>query len=336
MRLSERSSLWNAKPENRHLPSALEWANIRLLTKKKDWTGPQRKMMKRAGRVHGVRGFVAVLLLVGAACTGLVIRNNVVENNKLITQAKESNRFAARSLAERVALEVESRWVVLETESDDPGLMRLLAAPPDSPEGRDRDGSVRRRIADRLAYWNNRFSQPIAANYWFAADHNGLLRTLSPYMDALIGRYYGYRDYFHGLGHELKPGDPRPRSITRPQRSHIYLSTWSNTLAVTFIVPVRGPAARRRPPIGILAMETEAGHFTKFRGSRDQSSVLIDLRPDADGRTGRVIAHPQLPAMELRSPGRASTPHPRSSCVPIGSFTPGSRGMTRPRPTPTR
>ncbi len=38
LRLAERASLWNAKPENRHLPSALEWANIRLLTRKKDWT----------------------------------------------------------------------------------------------------------------------------------------------------------------------------------------------------------------------------------------------------------------------------------------------------------
>ena len=53
LRLAERSSLWNAKPENRHLPSVLEWANIRLLTRKKDWTEPQRRMMKRAGRVHG-------------------------------------------------------------------------------------------------------------------------------------------------------------------------------------------------------------------------------------------------------------------------------------------
>ena len=53
LRLAERSASWNAKPENRQLPSALEWANIRLLTKRKDWTEPQRKMMKRAGRVHG-------------------------------------------------------------------------------------------------------------------------------------------------------------------------------------------------------------------------------------------------------------------------------------------
>jgi len=63
LRLAERSASWNAKPENRHLPSALEWANIRLLTKRRDWSEPQRKMMKRAGRVHGVRGVLAFALL---------------------------------------------------------------------------------------------------------------------------------------------------------------------------------------------------------------------------------------------------------------------------------
>jgi len=34
LRLAERAALWNARPENRHLPSVLEWANIRLLTPK--------------------------------------------------------------------------------------------------------------------------------------------------------------------------------------------------------------------------------------------------------------------------------------------------------------
>ena len=64
LRLAERSSLWNAKPENRHLPSTLEWANIRLLTRKKDWTDPQRKMMRRAGRVYGVRGLTLTTMLI--------------------------------------------------------------------------------------------------------------------------------------------------------------------------------------------------------------------------------------------------------------------------------
>src|SRR5262249_6578249 len=63
LRLAERSSLWDSKPENRHLPSALEWANIRLLTKRNDWTGPERRMMRRAGRVHGLRTLGALILV---------------------------------------------------------------------------------------------------------------------------------------------------------------------------------------------------------------------------------------------------------------------------------
>ena len=63
LRLAERSASWNAKPENRQLPSALEWANIRLLTKRRDWTDPQRKMMRKAGWVHGSRTLAALILL---------------------------------------------------------------------------------------------------------------------------------------------------------------------------------------------------------------------------------------------------------------------------------
>jgi serine/threonine protein kinase/formylglycine-generating enzyme required for sulfatase activity/tetratricopeptide (TPR) repeat protein len=63
LRLAERSAAWNVKPENRHLPSPLEWANIRLLTKKKDWTGPQRRMMRRAAGVHGLRAMGSVVLI---------------------------------------------------------------------------------------------------------------------------------------------------------------------------------------------------------------------------------------------------------------------------------
>jgi serine/threonine protein kinase/formylglycine-generating enzyme required for sulfatase activity/tetratricopeptide (TPR) repeat protein len=66
LRLAERSDLWNAKPERRHLPSVLEWANIRLLTQRKDWAESQRRMMRRAARVHAFRGIVlAVMVALG-------------------------------------------------------------------------------------------------------------------------------------------------------------------------------------------------------------------------------------------------------------------------------
>ena len=58
--LSERAALWNAKPENRRLPSTLEWANIRLFTRRRNRTPPQQKMMHKAGGYYFVRGFAAL------------------------------------------------------------------------------------------------------------------------------------------------------------------------------------------------------------------------------------------------------------------------------------
>jgi serine/threonine protein kinase/formylglycine-generating enzyme required for sulfatase activity len=87
LRLAERSSLWNARPENRHLPSALEWANIRLLTRKKDWKEQERKMMARAGRVHGVRGVLSLALLAAGILGGIAVRRQVIENQQA-TQAR--------------------------------------------------------------------------------------------------------------------------------------------------------------------------------------------------------------------------------------------------------
>ena len=63
LRLADRAALWNARPENRQLPSLLQWLNIRCLTKKQDWTQPQRKMMQKAGRYHQLRAVTAAIVL---------------------------------------------------------------------------------------------------------------------------------------------------------------------------------------------------------------------------------------------------------------------------------
>jgi eukaryotic-like serine/threonine-protein kinase len=85
--LAERSALWNAKPQSRHLPSLWEYVDIRLLTNKKRWTPPQGKMMSRAGRVHGVRCTVAGLVFVIALFAGREI----------------NGRFQAASLVKRLS-----------------------------------------------------------------------------------------------------------------------------------------------------------------------------------------------------------------------------------------
>ncbi len=67
--LADRAAVWNARPENRQLPSLPQWLQFRWLTQEKDWTPPQRKMMLRATRYHLARGLLwaAILVLLGLA-----------------------------------------------------------------------------------------------------------------------------------------------------------------------------------------------------------------------------------------------------------------------------
>ena len=72
--LGERASLWNAKPETRHLPSAWEWANIQSFTNQAQWNDSQRKMMATAGRVHGGRFAVLIGTLIACLLFGIFLR----------------------------------------------------------------------------------------------------------------------------------------------------------------------------------------------------------------------------------------------------------------------
>jgi eukaryotic-like serine/threonine-protein kinase len=80
--LADRAGVWTARPENRQLPSLLQWLQIRCLTRKENWTPPQRKMMWKAGRYHALWGLAVALLLAAAATVGLVVREQVVEREK--------------------------------------------------------------------------------------------------------------------------------------------------------------------------------------------------------------------------------------------------------------
>jgi formylglycine-generating enzyme required for sulfatase activity len=67
LRLAERAALWITKPQKRNLPRWYEWANLRLLTAKKDWTASQRAMMASAASYHAVRGSLLTVCVVALA-----------------------------------------------------------------------------------------------------------------------------------------------------------------------------------------------------------------------------------------------------------------------------
>jgi eukaryotic-like serine/threonine-protein kinase len=86
LRLSERAAVWNAKPENRLLPSLWEYLNIRLLTDRRKWTAAQRNMMGKAGPVHGIRCGIAAAVAVAV----------------LFSAWEINGRFQAASLVKRL------------------------------------------------------------------------------------------------------------------------------------------------------------------------------------------------------------------------------------------
>jgi len=81
LKLFDTSATWNVKPENRFLPSWWGNLNIRLFTDKRRWTEPQRRMMGKAGSVHGIRTTVVALLILVASFIGMSIHNSVIESN---------------------------------------------------------------------------------------------------------------------------------------------------------------------------------------------------------------------------------------------------------------
>ena len=82
LKLAERSGLWNAKPENRHLPTLWEWLGIRTLTDPKGWTSPQRVMMSKATRLHSLRSALALAGLVALVSIGVVVRTQVAREQE--------------------------------------------------------------------------------------------------------------------------------------------------------------------------------------------------------------------------------------------------------------
>ena len=102
LKLAERSALWNAKPENRHLPSLTEWLSIQIRTKSQQWTAPQQAMMRRALRVHGLQSGLVAAFLIAVTMAGFSIKKTVDDRqeNLVAQKQKEQNKAEATRLVE--------------------------------------------------------------------------------------------------------------------------------------------------------------------------------------------------------------------------------------------
>ncbi len=131
LRLAERSAIWDAKPETRHLPSLWEWANIRLLTRRRDWTEPQRRMMRRAGRAYLRRTLALAAVVAVLAAAGMTLRDRINEDREA---AMASGLVQQLFKAETAEVPGIIRAIGGHRRRTDPELRRALVNPAAGPK----------------------------------------------------------------------------------------------------------------------------------------------------------------------------------------------------------
>jgi formylglycine-generating enzyme required for sulfatase activity len=75
--LADLASVWSARPENRQLPSLVQWLQVRWHTRKQNCTPPQQKMIRKATQYHAVRGLAVVILLALLAWGGYEVHGQL-------------------------------------------------------------------------------------------------------------------------------------------------------------------------------------------------------------------------------------------------------------------
>jgi len=84
--LEDRGKVWNLNPENRQLPSLIQCLSIHWNIPSKDWTKPQKKMLKKASKYYLVRSILvaSMLLMLGfLGWEGYLQRDRANKNEEL-------------------------------------------------------------------------------------------------------------------------------------------------------------------------------------------------------------------------------------------------------------
>jgi hypothetical protein len=257
-----------------------------------------RSRARRPLLVLGAVGPVVLLCLM-ALQTRVNLRAAVQQSSEaLIDEVRVSNEFAAQAMAGKVAGKIDRRWRTLEYEAGDPQLQRLLRAARLKGLGTSEQSHLQDWLVSR-----QQAHPDLPAELWAVFDDAGTMLAFSPRNPALerrfIGRNYADRDFFNGLASDRKDALPHGPPLTRVYRSKIFHTQLAEARKVAFSAPVwDGNRAPGAPRLGVLAMMVEVGGFMEVRQgdhlTKDQLAILIDLRPDQDGRRGALLDHPFL------------------------------------------
>lgn len=111
--------------------------------------------------------------------------------------------------------------------------------------------------------------------------------------EADLGKYFGYRDYFHGTGRDREEHEEHLPPISRPHLSVPFKDKGeTGAWEVGLSVPIWSPDSASRKPIGVLALMWILEAIPEVKGGRNQKGMLLDTRKDMLGRRGMILQHP--------------------------------------------
>jgi hypothetical protein len=245
----------------------------------------------------------ALLLLLLTAGTAAVLLKRMAGQEY---QARQTALLmAARLAASTAALQIDSRWRILENEARNPDLVAALEAAGNGGEGRGRWGAIQQAV-DEIAAAH---SGSVDAESWFVCDSAGVQVARLPVADT-IGMNFAHRDYFHGGEADLAPGTAAA-PLEEVHRSSVYKSMTTGKLKVAFSAPIwNGPPGKPgRACLGVLVMAFDVGVLFRsidaiggWNASRNSYVVaVVDLRDDrTEGapKSGLMLENPDLAAAD--------------------------------------
>ena len=275
------------------------------------WREPLGRRLARWSRRHRTvaqTAFAALgLLLLLAGVTSVLLRRVAHDEYR---SRQTALHMAARLAANTAALQIDSRWRILEHEADDDRLVAsLLAAEAPLADGetaQHRWGAVQTALDEIAAATRG----TVDAESWTVCDAKGIQVARSPRADT-IGQDFAWRNYFHGGDQDLEPG-ATPPPLRQVHRSTVYRSSSTGKLKVAFSAPIWSAdhAEEGRHVVGVLLMSFDVGLLFRsvdgigaWNASRAPYSVaVIDLRDDrveGESHAGLVLENPDVAGTDL-------------------------------------
>lgn len=210
----------------------------------------------------------------------------------------QSLQLTAQFVARAVGKDLQSRWLILQKAASDPAFVKMVQRAAANgqipPEG---DPEVQLWLSEHRAVYSEE-GGPAIATSWFVTMADGVQLGRAP-RGPSIGKFFGYRDYFHGKGRDLDPEEtaqnPLP-PIERPYRSIVFKSKSNGEYMIALSTPVWGEVTDEdgrtsRKVLAMLAMSQSLGDFEVLNARMGEQRVviLVDTGQNAMGDRGTVL-----------------------------------------------